>query len=96
MDFNHHLGIIKTIVDNVNIPVSADLESGYGEDEAMIIENVLRPADIGVAGINIEDSLKRRSGLRTVEKHCNLLANMRKALDMSGFKDFYINARTDT
>ena len=58
IDFERHLGIIKTIVDNVKIPVSADIEAGYSEDPSKIIHHVLRTADVGVAGINIEDSLK--------------------------------------
>ncbi|EON72761.1 isocitrate lyase/PEP mutase family protein [Lysinibacillus sphaericus] len=96
IDFNRHLAIIKTIAENVNIPVSADIEAGYGNTTETILENVLRTADVGVAGINIEDSLKEQKGLRTIKEHCNLLAQMRTMLDHHGFRDFYINARTDT
>jgi 2-methylisocitrate lyase-like PEP mutase family enzyme len=80
----------------VKVPVSADIEAGYAEGMDGIIENVLRTADVGVAGINIEDSLKKQSGLRDVTRHCTLLSKMRTALDSNGFNDFYINARTDT
>lgn len=59
IDFDQHLAIIKTITENVKIPVSADIEAGYSEDPDQIINNVLRTAEIGVAGINIEDSLKK-------------------------------------
>ncbi|GED69293.1 hypothetical protein BRE01_29950 [Brevibacillus reuszeri] len=31
IDFGLHLSIIKMIVDHVQIPVSADIEAGYGE-----------------------------------------------------------------
>ncbi|MET3697746.1 2-methylisocitrate lyase-like PEP mutase family enzyme [Bacillus oleivorans] len=96
IDFERHLGIIKTITENVKIPVSADIEAGYGEDTEAIVGNVLRTADVGVAGINIEDSLKKESGLREMTEHCKLLTEIRKALDQRGFQDFYINARTDT
>ena len=96
IDFERHLGIIKTIVDNVKIPVSADIEAGYSEDPSKIIHHVLRTADVGVAGINIEDSLKKSNGLREISLHCNLLQKIRIALDHHGYKDFYINARTDT
>lgn len=96
IDFDRHLGIIKTITENVNIPVSADIEAGYGEDTEEIVYNVLRTAGIGVAGINIEDSLKKQKGLREISQQCNLLSKMRTALDKNGYKDFYINARTDT
>ncbi|KKI91143.1 carboxyphosphonoenolpyruvate phosphonomutase [Bacillus sp. SA1-12] len=94
--FERHLGIIKTITENVKIPVSADIEAGYGEDTAKIVDNILRTADVGVAGINIEDSLKKQKGLKEISEHCNLLSKMRTALDHNGYKDFYINARIDT
>jgi len=96
IDFQRHLNIIQTIAENVSIPVSADIEAGYGSDEQSIIDNVLRTADVGVAGINIEDSLKNQTGLKSVTEHCRLLTNLRAALDYHGFKDFFINARTDT
>lgn len=96
IDFGRHLNIIKTIAENVEIPVSADIEAGYSENSDTIIENVLRTADVGVAGINVEDSLKKQKGLREITKHCDLITKMRTALDNYGYKDFYINARTDT
>lgn len=96
IDFDRHLSIIKAISDNVKIPVSADIEAGYGSDQKTILENVLRTADIGVAGINIEDSLKKQKGLRSLKEHCHLLEAMRMMLDNRGYHDFYINARTDT
>jgi len=96
IDFDRHLAIIKSIADNVNIPVSADIEAGYGNDTKTILENVLKTADIGVAGINIEDSLKQQNGLRNMNEHCALLAQMRALLDNNGYKNFFINARTDT
>ncbi|WP_232697438.1 isocitrate lyase/PEP mutase family protein [Brevibacillus daliensis] len=96
IDFDRHLGIIKSITENVKIPVSADIEAGYGEDVETIVDNVLRTADVGVVGINIEDSLKKQKGLREISLHCNLLSKIRTALDQNGYKDFYINARIDT
>ncbi|MBU9705516.1 isocitrate lyase/phosphoenolpyruvate mutase family protein [Paenibacillus sp. AK121] len=96
IDFEQHVSIIRTIAEHVQIPVSADIEAGYGKDVATIVEHVLRTADVGVAGINIEDSLKQQKGLREVRAHSNLLSKIRAALDVHGFKDFFINARTDT
>jgi 2-methylisocitrate lyase-like PEP mutase family enzyme len=75
--------------------VSADIEAGYGKDTATIIDNVLRTANLGVAGINIEDSPKNQTELRELVQHCDLLSRIRTALDKNGFKDFYINARVD-
>lgn len=72
IDFERHLGVIKTITANVKIPVTADIEADYGEEKETIIENVLRTADVGVAGINIEDSLQKQMGLRKINEHCRL------------------------
>jgi len=96
IDFDRHLGIIKTIAGNVKVPVSADIEAGYSEDINKIIDHVLKTADVGVAGINIEDSLKTSNGLREISQHSKLLEKMRIALDYHGYKGFYMNARTDT
>lgn len=96
IDFDTLLNRIKVILDHVNIPVSVDIESGYGKDEKTIVENVLKLADIGVAGINIEDSCKDQAGLKPLNEQCNLLSKIRMALEKSGYKDFYINARADT
>jgi 2-methylisocitrate lyase-like PEP mutase family enzyme len=96
IDFVVHLGIIKSIVNVVKIPVSADIEAGYADNTDAIIDNVLRTADLGVAGINIEDSPKNQPELRELVKHCELLTRIRSALENHGYYDFYINARVDT
>lgn len=96
IDFERHLAIIKNIAENVDIPVSADIEAGYSENMEQVVYNVLKAADVGVAGINIEDSLKKQTGLSALSTHCNLLEKIRIALDRNGYKNFYINARTDT
>lgn len=96
IDFQRHLDIIKNIAQNVKVPVSADIEAGYGEDTETIVEHVLRTADAGVAGINMEDSYKKQHGLKEIANHCTLLNHIRTALENHGYKDFYINARTDT
>ncbi|MFC5528378.1 isocitrate lyase/PEP mutase family protein [Cohnella yongneupensis] len=96
IDFDIQLSTIKRIVDHVQVPVTADIESGYGENDEMIVTNVLKVAHLGAVGINIEDSLKGASGLMQVSHQCKLLSRIRDALENSGFSHFYINARIDT
>ncbi|MGE7624217.1 isocitrate lyase/phosphoenolpyruvate mutase family protein [Viridibacillus sp. NPDC096237] len=43
------------------------MEAGYSEDMDTIVEYVLRTAEAGVAGINIEDSLKNKKDKRLIE-----------------------------
>lgn len=40
MDFAEYLAVIARIVDSVDVPVSADVESGYGLDPAELTERV--------------------------------------------------------
>ena len=53
----------------MKIPVSADIECGYTHNLARLEDNINQLIDIGVAGINIEDSNKRgRKGLKSIEE----------------------------
>ena len=96
IEFAIQLNVVKMIVDHVKIPVTADIESGYGEDDQTVVDNVLKLADLGASGINIEDSHKNLVGLKPLDQQCNLLSKIRTALDKNGYQGFYINARTDT
>lgn len=79
-----HLQMIARIVDAVDVPVTADLEAGYGD----IAETVRRAIGVGVVGANIEDQLKPLDeAVRGVE------AAMR-AGEAEGIR-FVLNARTD-
>ncbi|UJF32959.1 isocitrate lyase/PEP mutase family protein [Paenibacillus hexagrammi] len=95
IDFDLQLAVIGRIVDHVNVPVTADIESGYGHSDEAIVSNVLKVAHLGASGINIEDSLKGETGLKQLTEQCQLLSKIRGALDSNGFEDFFINARID-
>jgi len=45
-----------TIVDATNLPVSADLERGFGEEPKTVAETVMLAAEVGLVGCTIEDS----------------------------------------
>lgn len=94
--FDRHVTLVRDIAARVNVPVSADIEAGYASRNADIVDNALRVADAGAAGLNIEDSPKDRDGLRGASEQADLLALLRNALDARGFGGFFLNARTDT
>jgi len=101
IQFDEHLALIEKIISAVEIPVTVDIESGYSDSISVVVDNVLKIADLGASGINIEDSLKNRpqknrSGLNDKNRQCELLAQIRGALDSHGCRDFFINARIDT
>ncbi len=50
------MGHVKQIVDATELPVSADLENGFGDDPASVVETVRQAGDAGLAGCSIEDS----------------------------------------
>lgn len=98
IDLLTNLNITKEIVDAVNIPVMADGEDGYGEDNDL--KNTIKKfINIGVSGINIEDQNHKLidSPLKIIDKSIMLTkikdANKTK-IDL-GRNDFIINARTD-
>jgi len=51
------LSITDQIVNAVDVPVTVDIEAGYGYDLSSICDTVKKVIDMGGAGINIEDSI---------------------------------------
>jgi len=62
MPFNDYLFVIKRILSSVQIPLSVDMEMGYGKQDEQISSNIQMLTDLGVVGINIEDSSISKSG----------------------------------
>lgn len=55
--FAHLLLLTRRIMEHVNVPVSVDLEGGYSRNPAIIAQHICELADLGVVGINLEDSI---------------------------------------
>ena len=79
------LDMCRRIVEAVEIPVSADLEGGYGDAP----ETVRRAIGIGVVGANIEDQLK------PLPEAAGQVEAVVAAAEKEGVPDFVLNARTD-
>lgn len=76
----------------VDVPVSLDVESGYGTPPAELVDRVLAA---GVVGINVEDTVHGEDGrLRAPEEHAEYIGGLREAADAAGV-ELVINARTD-
>lgn len=92
MTFAEVLGRARQITDTVDVPVSLDIESGYAESPAHLVEGLL---DAGVIGCNIEDSVHSEDNrLRSSSEHAEYVAALREAADAAG-THLVINARTD-
>jgi 2-methylisocitrate lyase-like PEP mutase family enzyme len=87
------LRAIESVVAAVHLPVTADVESGYGDGSPKAIGAlVAKLLDIGVAGINLEDSPGLDGEpLRSTEQQVERLRAAREAAGA----DLVINARTD-
>ncbi len=79
------LEAVGRVVAQTDLPVTADLEAGYGD----AAETVRRAIGLGVVGANIEDQLQPLpQAARQVEQ-------IMQAAEAEGV-DFVLNARTDT
>lgn len=91
LDRDAMLEHIGRIVAAVGLPVTADLESGYGDTPDDVGRTVARAAALGAVGGNLEDAGRR--GLFGIEEAVDRLTAARAAAPRG---TFVLNARTDT
>lgn len=91
MTLDDALDGIRRITGAVDVPVSADVESGYDTPAAELVERVL---EAGAVGINVEDTVHSEGRLREVQEHADYIGALRAAADQAGV-ELVINARTD-
>jgi 2-methylisocitrate lyase-like PEP mutase family enzyme len=82
---------VERIVAAVSVPVTADLEAGYGDTSDDVGDTVARAVALGAVGANIEDA--GRDGLFGIDQATERIMAARAAAP-SG--TFVLNARTDT
>lgn len=88
--------IVKRIKANTTLPLSVDIESGYSRDIAKIIQNVLQLVNLGVVGINLEDSIvNEERKLLPTEVFATTISTLKKGLKNKN-KAIFLNVRTDT
>ena len=86
--------ILARIAAAVDLPVSADFEGGYTEDDAELADNISRLIDSGIVGVNFEDQIVNGSDLYDIDRQSARIAAIRRAADTKGIP-LFINARTD-
>lgn len=91
MSLDDALEGIRRITAAVDVPVSADMESGYDTPAAELVDRVL---DAGAVGINIEDTVHSQQRMRSVAEHADYIGAIRSAADAAGVP-LVTNARTD-
>jgi 2-methylisocitrate lyase-like PEP mutase family enzyme len=85
---------LRRIVKATELPVTVDLESGYGETAAKVGETVSMAIDAGAIGCNLEDSFPTDGTLRPTADQAHRIRSARQAADAANIR-FFINARTD-
>jgi len=84
----------KRITKATDLPVTMDIESGYGEDPETIAAAINAGLKAGAIGFNFEDQIIGGSGLYDIAVQVKRLAAVRTTCDDSGIPAF-VNARTD-
>ena len=92
--FSTHLEIIKRIAESVDVPVTADIETGYASDLLQLKENINLLLNTGAVGINLEDSVGKEGVLRNVDEQAERISAVRETAAKKGIH-LVINARTD-
>lgn len=91
MSLDDALDGIRRITAAVDVPVTADMESGYDTPAAELVDRVL---DAGAVGVNVEDTVHSQKRLRAVQEHADYIGAIRAAADGAGI-ELVVNARTD-
>ncbi|TAM91592.1 isocitrate lyase/phosphoenolpyruvate mutase family protein [bacterium] len=86
------LTVVERIAAAVAVPVTADMEAGYGPAASDVAETVRRTIAAGAVGMNLEDA--RRHELLPLQEASLRIAAARSAADAEGVH-LVINARTD-
>ncbi|MFF3439197.1 isocitrate lyase/phosphoenolpyruvate mutase family protein [Streptosporangium sp. NPDC002721] len=86
------LAAIARISRSVGLPVTADMERGYGLEPAELVERLVAA---GASGCNLEDSDPRTGAMADADEQAAFLRAVRDAATAAGV-DLVINARVDT
>jgi 2-methylisocitrate lyase-like PEP mutase family enzyme len=85
---------LRRIVGATQLPVTVDLESGYGDAPEVVGETVTLSIEAGAVGCNLEDSFPANGKLRETIDQAYRVRRARQAADAAKIS-FFINARTD-
>lgn len=95
MSFSELCSIVKNILAASKLPLTVDVESGYSREPKKIIDNIKTLIELGVVGINIEDSVVgQKRELLEPEKFAKIISFIKEEIDRDG-SDLFVNVRTD-
>lgn len=85
---------LRRIIGATELPVTADLESGYGDAPDVVATTVRLAIEAGCIGCNLEDSFPANGKLRETAHQADRIRCVRRVADETKIR-FFINARTD-
>src|SRR5690606_9617722 len=86
---------VRRIAAAVEVPVTADVEGGYGSEPSDVAATIQAVLAAGAVGVNIEDSRSDDGSLFTAQQQVDRLRAARTAAVDAGVPELVINARTD-
>jgi len=87
------LAAVARITRRISVPITADMEAGYGQTPDAVAETARRVIDAGAVGMNLEDRMEEKPLIEfslAVER----VRAARRAADSTGVR-LVLNARTD-
>jgi len=95
IDRDEMLRVVARIARSVSVPVTADMEAGYGDSATDVADTATRVISAGAIGLNIEDSTKiPKNPLYDLDAQIQKITSIRKVADLLDVP-LVINARTD-
>ena len=97
MSFDELLYVVELIKEKTSLLLTVDLEAGYSRDPHDILKNIISFNRLGVAGINLEDSVVEGGSRKIVdaEKFGATIKFIKNSLSKKGINIFF-NIRTDS
>lgn len=97
MNFDELLAVVKSIINRISIPLTVDIEGGYSRSAEGIVQNINRLIELGVVGVNLEDSYVGEDKQRYIidsPEFSHTIKAIKRRLSQQG-RDIFLNIRTD-
>jgi 2-methylisocitrate lyase-like PEP mutase family enzyme len=94
VDVDELFAALRRIVRVVRVPVSADLEAGFGIGASEAVRSVERALEAGAVGGNLEDYDPRARDAISADAQCERIRAIKARCQVLG-AGFFLNARTD-
>ena len=97
MSYGELLNIVRDILKKISIPLTVDIEGGFSRNAENIVQNINQLSELGVVGINFEDSFVNDQGERQIidsSEFSNSIKSIKQELTRNG-NYIFMNVRTD-